>query len=349
MQTIYARNVNVAYRAGLRLLKNHGVVSPSRAGNVLVMDTPVMTVYACPQERVLFDASRDANPFFHVMESVWMLAGSKDGTWLDRYVSNFSSRFAETGGDIHGAYGFRWRSHFDLEGGGDELLPDQILTVGKMLFEDFNTRRAVLTMWDPVADLGVNTKDMPCNTHVYFRGRMIDDGRRVLDITVCNRSNDAIWGAYGANAVHMSVMGEVVAGLAGVEIGLYYQMSNNFHAYTEVFDKIISKPIESVDDYATTTSLPIIVGDTPEARRNCALQILADAAKFIELRDISHVTRGQFETQWFNEVVLPMSRAHDLWKRGSREDAMDDVRWVRSPDWQRACLEWMGRRMKKAI
>lgn len=347
MEIIYARNVNVAYRAGLHRLKQLGARSSSRAGDVIVMDTPVMTVYARPEERVLFDASRDANPFFHVMESVWMLAGRKDGTWLDRYVSNFSSRFAETDGDIHGAYGFRWRGHFDLEGGGDALLPDQFLTVGKMLYDDFTTRRAVLTMWDPVADLGSSTKDMPCNTHVYFRGRVSADGHRRLDITVCNRSNDAMWGAYGANAVHMSVMGEVIAGLAGLELGLYYQMSNNFHAYTEVFDKIMSRPMETADDYATITPLPVVVGDTPEARRSCALQILSDAEKFVELRDISHVTRGQFQTQWFNDVVLPMSRAHDLWKRGSREDAMDDVRWVRSPDWQRACLEWMGRRMKK--
>ena len=32
-----------------------------------------------------------------------------------------------------------------------------------------------------------------------------------LCMTVCNRSNDMLWGAYGANVVHMSMLQEFVA------------------------------------------------------------------------------------------------------------------------------------------
>ena len=75
-------------------------------------------------------------------------------------------------------------------------------------------------MWDAKKDLThLNiSKDLPCNTHVYFS---IRDG--FLDMTVCNRSNDLIWGCCGANAVHMSYLQEYVAIMCGVDIGFYTQ------------------------------------------------------------------------------------------------------------------------------
>jgi hypothetical protein len=56
---------------------NHDHRKPqgSRAGDVLVAPHPVMSVTSIPTERVLFDPARDANPFFHLFESLWMLAG----------------------------------------------------------------------------------------------------------------------------------------------------------------------------------------------------------------------------------------------------------------------------------
>ena len=67
-------------------------------------------------------------------------------------------------------------------------------------------------MWDAKQDLSHRneSKDLPCNTHVYFS---IREG--FLDMTVCNRSNDLIWGCCGANAVHMSFLQEYVATMWG--------------------------------------------------------------------------------------------------------------------------------------
>jgi thymidylate synthase len=215
MDVIRARNVNGAYRQGIALLRRKGELQQSRAGEVLVVPNPVTTIYQRPMERVLFDPGRDANPFFHLGEALWMLAGRNDATWLNRFVKDFSSRFAEEDGHQHGAYGFRWRVHFEMEGGGPPsgwfCGPDQLETIIELLKRDPTDRRIVLTMWDPVADLAANKKDIPCNTHAYLRVRQQVDPQSVglmpvLDITVCCRSNDAIWGAYGANAVHFSVL-----------------------------------------------------------------------------------------------------------------------------------------------
>ena len=78
MKVINARNVNDALAAGLRYLWAEGIPETSRNGPVLVAPTPVTTVYSHPTERVLLSPTRDANPFFHLMESLWMLAGKND-------------------------------------------------------------------------------------------------------------------------------------------------------------------------------------------------------------------------------------------------------------------------------
>ncbi len=178
-----------------------------------------------PMNRVSFNPKRDANPFFHLMEALWMLAGRNDATWLDQFVGDFSKRYSEEDGKMHGAYGFRWRKHFDIEGGGDGSLsiPDQLDTAVKLLKVNPDNRRVVIAMWDPIADLGQEYRDIPCNTHIYCRVRILGDvdftgdwsHEPVLDLTVCCRSNDAIWGAHGANAVHFF-------GAARISCGAYW-------------------------------------------------------------------------------------------------------------------------------
>ena len=78
MQVINCRNVNDGFIKALDKIETEHIVLESRAGEVMEFPTPVTTVYKNPTERVLFEEIRDANPFFHFMESVWMLAGRND-------------------------------------------------------------------------------------------------------------------------------------------------------------------------------------------------------------------------------------------------------------------------------
>ena len=83
----------------------------SRSGSVIEFPSPVTTTYKRPEERVLFYKNRDANPFFHLFESIWMLAGRDDV----KYLSNFNKRmeeYSDDGHTLHGAYGYRWREYF---------------------------------------------------------------------------------------------------------------------------------------------------------------------------------------------------------------------------------------------
>ena len=327
MLTVRARNVNEAYTTGRREIMRIGSGSGSRAGSVLVAPYPVTTVYAKPCERVLFDESRDANPFFHLFESLWMLSGSRDATWLDRFVGDFSSRFAEADGHQWGAYGHRWRQYFKF---------DQLTTVVDRLREKPDDRRVVIAMWDPQSDLispredGWEPADLPCNTHLYPR---VHDGR--LDLTVCCRSNDIVWGAYGANAVHFSVLQEYLAGRIGVEVGIMYQFSNNWHGYTDVLERM---GMPSGDDpYARGQLTPMPMGEDWSEWDE-------DLGIFMEYQDFEHTT---YKNSWFSEVAVPMWTAHRLWKAGDREGAMAAALRVQADDWRRATTQWMERRMRR--
>ena len=341
MKVITARNVNEAYHLGLGLLHRDGVLQSSRAGDVFVINSPVTTAYMSPTERVLFAARRDANPFFHLMESLWMLAGRNDATWLDNFVSSFSKRFAENGGLQHGAYGFRWRNHFILDSCNEEdaidgvdIEFDQLERVIRLLRQNHLDRRIVLQMWDPEVDLGIDVKDVPCNICALPR---INQGN--LDLTVFCRSNDAIWGAYGANAVHFSVLQEYMAARIGVRVGTYYQISNNFHAYVEVMKKHYSPNDDMIDPYCEGTATPLNLVDDPETFDTDLKAFFDECSGTI--RNDSH----QYRNMFFERVALPMFYSYQAWREGNRDLAYDHIfNMPFGNDWRGACLDWYNRR-----
>jgi len=222
----------------------------TRFGEVLQIPDPVCLKYSRPWERVLLNSARDANPFFHLYEALWMLSGRNDVAPLSFYSSKIGDVASDDGHTFNGAYGRRWRAtpRFGDSPPGDEGI-DQFPELIRLLDEKKNTRRAVLQMWNVEEDLLKvhTTKDVCCNTAVYFALRKPDAiynqaiGERtnyqyVLDITVTNRSNDLVWGCLGANFVHFSFLQEYLAGILGVGVGNYYQFTNNLHVYTKTWD-----------------------------------------------------------------------------------------------------------------
>lgn len=355
MEIIYSRNVNDAYKFGLERLINSGEREASRAGPVIVMPTPVVNVYNEPTERVLFNAQRDANPFFHIVEAVWMIAGWDDATVLDQFVGDFSSRFAEDNGRAHGAYGWRWRQHFQKVGDNgivDLSAPmDQIVEAGRLLRQNPESRQVVMAMWDPSFDLGARKRDIPCNDLVMFRAHRNyeDDADKAayrLDMSIVARSHDAVWGAYGANYVHMTVMHEVVAALANMTIGKYTHFSNNFHVYEAVLPKVETKK-------SHRQPYPIL-----KPQRIC--YDFDDATTFIdECETLTQELKTAQETKifgvsepenlWLRNTVIPMIRAHRAYKAGDMLMAISHVNEVRSDDWATAGQEWLQRRQDKSV
>jgi thymidylate synthase len=361
VRLIEARNVNDAFYTGMNLLSIHGVREDSRAGKVKVAPWPVTTIYRKPMERVLFDHKRDANPFFHLMEGLWMLAGRYDSDFLNRYVGNFGERFAEKDGTIHDAYGQRWRMALGY---------DQLDEIVKKLQSNPRDRQCVLQMWDgtdkPDAlagwrgynDLRGDWRGRPCNTHAYFRirGPLANPGDidspswdidhpswYELDMTISCRSNDAIWGAHGANVVHFSMLLEYMAGRIGCRVGVMYQHSNNYHAYVEEMERI-GDVTGNNDPYFYDYEIePMPMGEYWDDWDE-------DLRRFMNWHDDEDsVSKGYapiFINKWFLDVAIPVALARWQWTHGQKLSARKTAEWIVAPDWRRACVEWMERRKK---
>lgn len=329
MYSVIARNVNKAFVEGLLTIAAEGIEEPSRNGKVLVLEGPMLTTYQRPTERVLFDPVRDANPYFHLMEAIWMLAGRKDAAWPTKFNSRMAE-YANLEGTYDGAYGHRWRNHFNV---------DQIDHVVGMLAKDPNTRRAVITMFDPMTDFYEKSKDIPCNTTIYFRTR----GKK-LDMTVCNRSNDAVWGAYGANVVHMSMLLELVAAGAMLEVGRYHQFSNNFHLYLDHHEPLLEYVGQNYDEYK------VLIDDPYRAKGwnsfpicNNYYKWLKEAGQFLNEPGAPRPYANHF----FYFVARPMYLSWEAHKAGDRDLAIHWAGQIEDLAWAHACEQWLTRRYSK--
>jgi hypothetical protein len=328
-------NVNEALPLGLKLLQERGVLSESRGLTTMRVPGPVSTVYSQPRQRVLFDPIRDANPFFHLIESLWILSGS-NRVELPKYFLDNISQFSDDGVVFHGAYGHRLRNAFGF---------NQIERACEMLKRKPDTRQVVMSIWHPVMDLDKSTKDMPCNDMV-----MLDIVEDQLNMTVCNRSNDAVWGAYGANAVQFSILQEFIAISVGVKVGYYVQQSNNYHVYTdnpfwlkfregEYEHGHVHNPYSmgSVHPYPLATDAE----DALMLYYDC-IRMATQVEQGEKLLDVEYVS------EFGRNVIEPVVRAYDMYKAKLYTSSMAIIQELPAEDWRLAMYEWVQRRAQRA-
>lgn len=345
MHTILAHNVNDAYRKGMQLLSDRGTEHPSRNGPVLRLNDPVSTVYRAPVERVLFDPRRDANPFFHLFEALWMLNGQNDLATLTHFLPSFA-QFSDDGLTLHGAYGDRWRNYETMHTGFISHQVDQLSAVIRMLRHDPTTRRAIIAMWDVSCDLDKDSKDIPCNDMISCR--IVDGG---LDIIVFCRSNDIVYGCYGANAVHMSILHEYLASMIGIPQGTYTQISCDFHAYLESpyhLKDYFPLP-DKTDPYKLVGTYPLV--ESP-ATFDTELQGFMRYVTAWTEYDLDPVR--QFANPFFRYVALPMYNAFAAIKSKRLDLAQGTIHAAlhESPvdelDWLVSARRWIQRRIDRA-
>lgn len=188
----------------------------------------------------------------------------------------------------------------------------------------------------PAADNG--GKDVPCNVTLHFQ--ILTDGR--LGMSVFCRSNDMVWGAYGANAVHFSMLQEYVASAVGVEVGPYWQISDNFHAYKTSLEPLLGMPHpdQARDPYEDGRVQPYPVMTEDRKTWDQDLALFLDQGPIVGFRD-----------SFFRRVVTPMENAHKAYRqnKGERryELALEILEQCRATDWRAAGQEWVQRRWEK--
>lgn len=339
--SISVRNVNEALPLGLQLVKQHGVKRVSRGLATLEVPGPVCTVYRNPHECVLFDPVRDANPFFHLFESIWILAGSNAVDVPAVFLPRIKD-YSDDGRTFFGAYGYRLRHQFGY---------DQIEAAISKLALQPDTRQVVLSIWDARTDLKASSKDFPCNDTITFK---IRDGS--LDMTVFNRSNDVIWGAYGANAVQFSVLMQYVAARLGVRVGHYTQVSDSYHVYEDnaLWQKYVSgeyRPPLWNEEHYYADQLPNLLFKSNED----AFLAFEDARGFCNLVEqagprapLGGAVRMEFKSHLVKNVALPLYAAWNNHKAGDTHSAISLINaFCQQSDWRRAAVWWLARRLPK--
>lgn len=348
MHAIEAENINDALAQGINHLLTAGIEETSRNGPVLVAPGPVCTTYLRPWHRVLTSPTRDANPFFHFMETLWMLNGDNDVEFPSYFAANIKN-YSDDGVIQWGAYGWRWRRFF----GWDQL--EAIITELK---KTPDSRRCVLSMWNAMPDrfddeprvprpggqaddfyvANSGGKDVPCNTQAYFDCR---GGN--LNMTVLNRSNDIIWGCYGANAVHFSYLLEYMAWRINVPVGVYRQMSNNFHVYLNTFSCEKLALIAQESGMATVTPCTETFTDGFDA----GLPIFMEWARSIIREPVdSLIAVPSLTSDMLRGVAVPMFLAWLYRKRKDETSAMLRAQGIYDTAWREACVAWIQRRQK---
>jgi thymidylate synthase len=360
-----ASTPDAALRQGIHSITTNGVATSSRNGPVLRFPRPVVTEWTKPAQRVSFNTIRDANPFLHLIESLWMLNGRNDVATMAYYAKQMAT-YTDDETTFNGAYGYRWREHFGF---------DQLDAVVAELRKNPESRRCVISMWNAMITyetrqsgigeydemvqpdlLNQTSKDLPCNTTV-----MVDAGLGKLDITVTNRSNDMIWGAYGANTVQFSFLQEYLANKIGIPVGTYYQVSNNMHIYT---DFEITKRFVGQHTGATNPYFPIAgaLDTIPHYHTLSTHSLDSDTDDFeAELTDfvnrctiVDSIT--SYNNSFLQSVAAPMARACNLHKNGDTEGALALLTYSTQSlqqqtdtmfqnDWLCAGTQWLNRRL----
>lgn len=330
MKILAVRNVHEALPLALDTLRSYGIQRDSRNGPVLQYPYPVATVYERPLERVLFWPERDANPFFHLYESMWMLAGRQDVAPLIKYAKQMKE-YSDDGIRLRGAYGFRWRKQFGF---------DQLSPIINALKRNQDDRRQALQIYDAKLDCGVNSKDIPCNLTATFQR----DATGNLHLVVFCRSNDILWGAYGANAVHFSFLLEYMAHQIGCPAGTYTQISVNWHGYVNTLEQV--KYLRPKMDKAGYTENPYdkinyvpMTGDLDGEIRYLLQEV-----------DMNFVG-GNTSDEYFFHMAWTVLYCHQLYREREAPhkyiDPFHILKNERQCDWVVAATEWIERRYTK--
>lgn len=291
-------------------------------------------------------------------------------------------RFSDQTADIEGIQG------------KDTIDPvDQIKVIIDHLRCKPASRRAVLQIWNVEADLlKIDTsRDVCCNLSVLFsvemgrcplcNGNYLPPGKhtvfgfepivpglicpgcngkpheqpRYLNMTVMNRSNDLVWGMLGANYVTFSVLQEYMAAHLGLEVGVYHQISNNLHVYTNNWqpEKWLADKTPHFYNDADVTDYDWAWGSDFGVH----LPLVKDPTQFDkELSLLVEHFNGILKTDsridelcepFLRKVAGPMFRAFQLYKHKELETAIRMCDLIKADDWRMICTNWLKRREAK--
>ena len=214
LQLTTYRNASSALLGELKNIMHHGERIAVRDHGTREVESRCFQITS-PLERLVVIPHRSNNVFATVAESVWVMSGRNDVSFLKNYLPR-AADFSDDGKVWRAGYGPRIR---DWNG------VDQVRKIYHLLKSDQNSRRAVMTIFDPDRDF-VSSKDIPCNNWLHWTIR-----NNKLNLSIAIRSNDIIWGFSGINTFEWSLLQEMIAHWLRLEVGVQTYFIGSLHLY----------------------------------------------------------------------------------------------------------------------
>jgi len=215
-------NAGTAFLALSQAVMQQGHIIQSRQGLKVRELTGVTVQINKPLQRVICLPERHNNIFATVFETLWVLGGRNDIESLSFYLPR-AGDYSDDGKTWRGGYGPRLRNWQGV---------DQVERVIELLKEDPDSRRAVISLFDPATDFE-NSLDIPCNNWLQF---LIRDNKLIMH--VAQRSCDVLWGFSGINTFEWSVLQETISNILGVEMGHVTWFIGSAHLYENTWDRV---------------------------------------------------------------------------------------------------------------
>lgn len=241
MYDVVSKSANSFCVSSFKMLEKEGSLTVTDKGDCLTLKH-FCAKLTNPKNRYVFLNGRTNSVYATIGEIFWVLSSSgKIKPWLTKFLKR-AEIYSDDGEYWTCAYGPRLYEH------------DQLNGVIQYLIDKPNTRQAVLSLYDPAKESyysmltkfgTTELKDKTCNLTLLFS---LED--KQLELTVMNRSNDAIFGLASINLPEFTFIQELVAEVLNarqptylneedgslekptpITAGDYIVFSNNYHSY----------------------------------------------------------------------------------------------------------------------
>ena len=149
-----------------------------------------------------------------------------------------------------------------------------------------------------------------------------------------------ILGACWANSVPFSMLHEYVAEMVGVQLGKYFQFTNNLHVYKDVFDKLNSKFTHNImaDAYDIGQVKPLPLVDKPSHFTTELSSFMYQVSKMTVLDSWSEalLVKGSYYNKVLYEVAGPMYIAWWPWTNRNIKGASQTAKKIKASEWRKA-------------
>jgi thymidylate synthase len=158
-----------------------------------------------------------------VYELLWFLRGDTNVRWLQEHGVRIWDEWADESGELGPVYGSQWRSWPDGQGGSI----DQIANVVRSLREKPDSRRHIVTAWNPaeVDEMALP----PCHCLFQF---YVAEGK--LSCQLYQRSADLFLGV-PFNIASYALFTHMMAQVVGLKVGDFVHSFGDVHLYRDHF------------------------------------------------------------------------------------------------------------------